>query len=96
MSEDTSDFTTRAATSWIIVYTVAELALELKYSTDKILDLIRAGSLKATKIGNSYRIRLEAVEAMLENDRVKTARPDEHTKDVRVRLMKLNRDRAKK
>ena len=96
MSDDTNDFSTRIRTSWIAVYTVAELALELKYSTDKILDLIRAGSLKATKIGNSYRIRLEAVEDMLKNDQVKTARPEDFTKDVRVRLMNMNRGRTKK
>jgi excisionase family DNA binding protein len=63
---------------------VPEVAEHLRCSIRKVRNLIRAGTLKATQIGNTYLIKPEAIQALLELDVASVGAPD---RAARVRLM---------
>jgi excisionase family DNA binding protein len=54
-----------AAAAMSDVMTVSDVAGILKVGEDDVLALINAGDLKAKKIGNSYRVGREALQAYL-------------------------------
>jgi excisionase family DNA binding protein len=68
----------------ITVYLVDEVASILRCKVRKVRNLIRSGSLHATRIGNTYLIKPEAIQALLELDVASTGAPD---RAARVRLM---------
>lgn len=52
-----------------IVYTVNDLVEILKFNRTAIIRYIKKGELKASYIGNQYRIKKESLDAFLESKR---------------------------